>query len=100
MAREVGFYALAIILLYIALQDVRPAPDDPTGPDHIYVSFWEACMVFSGYIIYVIVCANMEAIVAFFSKAKEGGLGASGPKGYGSLNTHKVVRIFEMRSLG
>jgi hypothetical protein len=96
VTREVGFYALAIVLLYIALQDVAPEPDDPTGPLHIYVSFWEACMVFGGYILYVIVCANMEAIVAFFTKAKEGPSANNGQKGYGSIQTYKVVSSFEL----
>jgi hypothetical protein len=67
VTREVGFYALAIALLYYALQDTRPLESDPDGPDHIFISFHEACLVFSGYIAYVIVCANMDAIVGFFT---------------------------------
>jgi len=89
--REVGFYALSIVLLYVALQDVEPTDDDTFGVDHIFISFWEACMVFGGYILYVIVCANMDAIVAFFTRTTEA-LSAQGKKGYGTIRTHKVVR--------
>lgn len=36
LMREVGFYALAILLLYWALRDHRPAEDDDEGgPDHM-----------------------------------------------------------------
>ena len=71
LAREVGFYALAIALLYLALQDVRPLDIDPDGPNYIYISFYEATMVFSGYILYVIVCSNFDAIVAWMSATKK-----------------------------
>jgi hypothetical protein len=67
--REVGFYALSIVLLYIALRDIRPVDYDEV--DHIYISFGTACMVFSGYIGYVLVCANMESVVAFASKVEQ-----------------------------
>jgi Ca2+/Na+ antiporter len=70
LAREVGFYALAIILLYLALQDTRPLDDDPDGPNYIYISFYQATLVFSGYILYVLVCSNFEAIVACASTTK------------------------------
>ena len=92
--REVGFYALAIILLYIALQDVEPTDDDKLGPEHIFISFRESCMVFSGYILYVIVCANMDAIVKFVTKSKERIIGLRMVASYGtlSLSTHKMVR--------
>eukprot|EP00934_Nitzschia_sp_Nitz4_P005034 Nitzschia sp. Nitz4//scaffold32_size149145//66482//69228//NITZ4_002881-RA/size149145-snap-gene-0.18-mRNA-1//-1//CDS//3329548075//5024//frame0 len=96
VTREVSFYALGIILLYIALQDVRPVDDDPSGEDHIFVSFREACMVFAGYLLYVWVCANMDDVVAFFSKTSTAadssltGAGAGSADGYGSINTHQV----------
>jgi hypothetical protein len=67
--REVGFYALSIVLLYIALRDIRPVDYDEE--DHIFISFGTACMVFSGYIGYVLVCANMESVVAFASKVEQ-----------------------------
>ena len=70
--REVGFYALSIVLLFFALQDNRPDPDDESGVDHIYISFGQACYVFGGYILYVIVCAKMDDIVAFCSGKKSG----------------------------
>jgi hypothetical protein len=68
VTREVGFYALAIALLYYALRDHRPLDSDPDGPDHIFISFHEALLVFSGYIAYVIVCAKMDAVVGFFTQ--------------------------------
>lgn len=70
VTREVGFYALGIVLLYIALQDARPLPEDPDGDIHIFISFWKATLVFSGYIFYVIVCANMDAVVNCVSKTQ------------------------------
>ena len=69
--REVSFYALGIAVLYLALRDARPDESDDSGIEHIYISFDEATYVFGGYVLYVIVCANMEAVVAFFTKVKE-----------------------------
>jgi hypothetical protein len=63
LIREVGFYALSICLLYFALQDVRSEEDDLDGEDHIFISFADASMVFGGYVLYVIVCANMDSIL-------------------------------------
>ncbi|CAB9500403.1 Sodium/potassium/calcium exchanger [Seminavis robusta] len=65
--REVGFYGLSIGLLYFALNDRRPSDDDELGEDHIFINFLDACILFGGYIAYVLVCANMDAIVALFS---------------------------------
>jgi len=70
VTREVSFYALSIVLLYFALQDNRPDPDDDSGVDHIYISFGQSCIVFGGYIAYVFVCAKMDAIVAFCTTGK------------------------------
>lgn len=64
--REVGFYALSIALLYFALQDIRPVDYDEK--DHIFISFADACLVFGGYIAYVLVCANMASVVSFASR--------------------------------
>lgn len=88
--REVFFYALSILLLYAALQDARP--DETDTESHIFISFHEACWVFAGYIAYVIVCANMDAIVAFFSsrKAKQSTpvvQDSQATKGYGATST-------------
>jgi Ca2+/Na+ antiporter len=91
--REVGFYALSIVLLYIALQDVRPLPEDPDGDDHIFISFWEATIVFSGYILYVLVCANMETVVKWVTHAHQTvqeSLATSGNSEYGSMTAKKV----------
>ena len=71
LVREVGFYALAIALLYFALQDSRPLEDDPEGPKYIYISLFEATLVFSGYVLSVIVCSNFDAIVSCFTRAKK-----------------------------
>lgn len=67
VTREVSFYALGILLLYVALRDTEPDPDDESGVNHIYISFWEACMVFAGYLGYVWVCANMDFVVKTLS---------------------------------
>lgn len=69
--REVGFYALSIILLYVALEVRAPADDDELDDEHIYIAFWDACILFGGYIAYVAVCANMEWIVALFSGTRQ-----------------------------
>eukprot|EP00531_Pseudo-nitzschia_arenysensis_P014271 CAMPEP_0116124498 /NCGR_PEP_ID=MMETSP0329-20121206/5311_1 /TAXON_ID=697910 /ORGANISM="Pseudo-nitzschia arenysensis, Strain B593" /LENGTH=648 /DNA_ID=CAMNT_0003618479 /DNA_START=83 /DNA_END=2029 /DNA_ORIENTATION=+ len=71
LMREVGFYALAIGLLYFSLRDTRPLDDEPDSPLYIYISFYEATMVFSGYILYVIVCSNFDAVVSCLTKAKK-----------------------------
>lgn len=89
VTREVFFYALSIVLLYLALQDVRPVDGDVE--DHIFISFPEACMVFAGYIAYVLVCANMSTVVAFFTRSgASSGLTSSNTKssgsGYGAIN--------------
>jgi Sodium/calcium exchanger protein len=67
VTREVSFYALGIVVLYFALQDSRPLDTDPDGPNYIFISFWQSCMVFGGYILYVLVCANMDALVSCMS---------------------------------
>lgn len=68
VTREVGFYALSILLLYLALQDKRPDPeDDESDVDHLYISFGDACYLLGGYMAYVAVCAKMDDIVAVCS---------------------------------
>ena len=69
VTQEVGFYLLSIILLYIALQDHKPVPFDTE--EHIFIDFWEACMLFGGYILYVIVCANFNTIVKKLSPSSQ-----------------------------
>lgn len=66
--REVTFYGISIIVLYLALQDSRPDPDDPSGVNHIYISFYDALLVLCPYVLYVMVFANMEPIEKFFGK--------------------------------
>ena len=58
VAREVAFYALSIGLLCLALSESR----DDDGTEHIYVSFWKACLLFGGYLLYVLVCTNMALV--------------------------------------
>lgn len=72
VTREMGWYAVAILLLYIALQDVRL--DDNNNDDgqtrRIYITFPKALMVFLAYGIYVCVCANMNRIRQWWDTCK------------------------------
>ena len=91
--REVGFYGLSIALLYFALQDRHPADDDEVGDDHIFINFFDACAVFGGYILYVIVCAKMDDIVALLScgtytQTPDGG-NTINSKSYGAVEVRK-----------
>jgi len=36
--------------------------NDEENKEYIYVSFWKACLLFGGYILYVLVCANMKTV--------------------------------------
>ena len=71
VTREVGFYALSIVLLMVALRDTEPLEDDPDGPDHIFIDFYDGLMLFGGYIAYVLVCAHFDAIVKLFTTQKD-----------------------------
>ena len=71
VTREVGFYVLSIVLLFWALQDSKVDPEDPDGPEHIFISFWEAFVLFCGYLLYVLVCANMEQVVVWFGGVRK-----------------------------
>jgi Ca2+/Na+ antiporter len=100
VTREVGFYALGIILLYFALRDVRPLPEDPDGGNYIFITFWEATMVFSGYVFYVIVCANMEAIVQCVTKVHmnvESTISTMGKTSYGATTSKRVCFRFNWK---
>lgn len=94
VTREVGFYGLSILLLYIALQDRRPADDDELEEDHIFINFFDACLLFGGYIAYVLVCANMQTIVACFQKPKGNELTTDEEKKkfYGAVEQRSKVR--------
>jgi Ca2+/Na+ antiporter len=61
--REVGFYALSIGLLYVALSEV--VWDKYDEIERINVSLWKACLLFGGYVLYVLVCVYMEQITRF-----------------------------------
>ncbi len=65
VVREVFFYALSIGLLYIALNDARHGDDGEgnDGVEYVYVSCWKALVLFGGYIIYVVVCSNMDSVL-------------------------------------
>lgn len=60
--REVGFYALSIVLLYVALSEV--VWDKYDEIERINISLWKACLLFGGYLLYVVVCVYMEQIMA------------------------------------
>lgn len=97
--REVSFYALAILLLYLALQDTRPVDDDTE--EHIYISFADACMVFAGYIAYVLVCAHMDKVVACFARGTSGDrpmAESNQASDYGSINyvTQTSIHLEQM----
>ena len=95
VTREVSFYALGILALYLALQDTEPVDDDPSGIDHISISFWNALLVFSGYIFYVLVCANMDAIVNFVTS-----MFATSSSSSSMLSESAAVRIDESVNYG
>ena len=62
VVREVGFYALSIALLYIALSEVVWDKNDAI--ERINISMWKACLLFGGSVLYVVVCVYMEQIIA------------------------------------
>lgn len=85
VTREVGFYALGIVLLYHALSDSKMDPEDPDVP-HIYISFLDAALLFAGYLLYVAVCANMDSVVALFGgRQEECDMKSLGASGYGAM---------------
>jgi len=92
LIREVGFYALSVLLLYLALSDHRPDPDDPDGPEHIYVSFYDALLLFGVYIIYVLVCSYFDNVVSFLTTGKLQGI-ASKADSYGTFSRASQANI-------
>lgn len=71
VVREVMFYGLSIVLLYVALSEngaVKVQNEENGGADieedHIIVSFWKSCLVFGEYILYVVFCANMSRVMS------------------------------------
>lgn len=78
VTREIFFYALSIGLLLFALHDIEPTEDDEE--DHIFISFTDACVLFSGYIVYVLVCANFDSIVKCFSRRQPDELASVGER--------------------
>ena len=71
VVREVGFYGLAILLLYVALRNRHPEDDaDPLEKDHIFISFGDALLLVVGYLAYVAVCAKMDLIVALCTDSR------------------------------
>ena len=94
VTREVGFYALGIGLLYVALRDSEMDPDDPEV-EHIYISFLDAALLFGGYLLYVLVCANMERIVAFLGVGEEED--EMGAIGYGTIEDGKSLTSNNMK---
>ena len=93
LAREVGFYALSIILLMIALRDTRPHEDDPDGPEFIYIDFADGLMLFAAYCLYVLVCANYDAMLALMQQTKDKWRALSkDDKEYGSMSSSSSSR--------
>jgi preprotein translocase subunit SecG len=86
VTREVFFYGLSIGLLLFALHDIEPSDDDEVGNDHIFISFSDACVLFGGYIVYVLVCANFEWVMRLVTCTKPPELISAG-------ETTKVRRI-------
>jgi len=91
LVREVGFYALSIILLLCALQDHRPVDGDPE--DHIFISFFESCYLFGTYILYVLVCAKFDFICSFFDSLKRKTTITDGTAGYGAIESSTRTRF-------
>ena len=63
-------------------------PDDPEV-EHIYISFLDAALLFGGYLLYVLVCANMDRIVAFLGVDEEED--EMGAIGYGTIEDGKSL---------
>jgi len=91
VGREVGFYALAIALLWNALRDRRPADDG--GSDVIYVHLSGAGLLFGAYILYVIVCGNYPAILKFCGHKEEEEKTVLSKEGYGTVTSAERVAI-------
>ena len=89
VTREVGFYALSIACLLYALRDKEPTDDDELGVDHIYISFSDAVIVAAPYLLYIIVCANFDQIMNFWSQRRSSrrGIGSD----YGAVNSKSKV---------
>lgn len=49
-------------------------------------------MLFGAYVIYVLVCANFEAIVALFAK-RDGLIKTSNGKSYGSMGVKQMSKV-------
>lgn len=52
------FYLLSLVILFWALSDVRDAQDGEFGV--IYISSYQAAVLFGSYCVYVVVCANFN----------------------------------------
>lgn len=92
--REVGFYALSILLLYVALwqnqdneviiedidEDINEdlnevdmneeviSEEDISEDKYLRITFWGSAMLFGAYIVYVWVCVKMNYFVALVKK--------------------------------
>ena len=95
VGREVGFYALAIALIYYALHDVETVEGSDGTTKNIFISFTDSCILFGGYILYVIVCINMKSISKLFASKhdEEEMLRMNSEQSYGSCaSREKKVR--------
>ncbi|KAL9184769.1 hypothetical protein ACHAXT_012739 [Thalassiosira profunda] len=78
VVRETAFYGLSLGLLAVALGE-RRAYEGDEEEERVYVSFGKACLLVGGYVLYVIVCANTEAVEACLRRI--GGRGDSNCEG-------------------
>ena len=94
--REVFFYTLSVALLYVALQDKRPVPDDTV--DHIYISFVDGALLCAGYVIYIIVLINTKAISRWCFQTRTPLTDSKAD--YGSIKSEQSkVRLFTVMGL-
>jgi hypothetical protein len=65
VSREIFFSATSIFFLWYVLHDI--APIDGDDEEHLYISFVDACLLVSGYVMYVVACINYDSIVTLLS---------------------------------
>jgi len=90
LTRDVGFYALSILILLITISDRRRDENYPLGTKCIYICLWKAALLFGSYIVYVFVCLYFNQIIDFYRENEIGrifkfGRGKCGYSAYKSL---------------
>jgi hypothetical protein len=66
--RDVAFYALSLIHLFYSFRDRRPV--DESGEEYLFVSKFDASLLFGCYVLYVIVCGYFDKIMCFLRRTK------------------------------